>query len=138
LQQFNKSLMRGDEILSDIQRATGPLGERAPRVLQNLETGSDQFNRAILDLREIMREVSRADGTLQRFLSDPGLYNNLAGTTEAVYKMMPRIDRVLRDLEVFADKIARHPESLGVGGAVRPSAGLKEGAPSSNSRVHAP
>jgi phospholipid/cholesterol/gamma-HCH transport system substrate-binding protein len=40
--------------------------------------------------------------------------------------MVPRFDRILRDFEVFADKIARHPESIGVGGAVRPSAGLKE------------
>ena len=30
----------------------------------------------------------------------------------------------------FADKIARHPESLGIGGVVSPSSGLKE-APSS-------
>ena len=29
-------------------------------------------------------------------------------------------------VEVFADKIARHPESIGLGGAVRPSAGLKD------------
>ena len=41
-------------------------------------------------------------------------------------RIMPRLDRILRDFEVFADKIARHPESIGVGGAVRPSAGLKE------------
>jgi hypothetical protein len=26
---------------------------------------------------------------------------------------------------VFADKVARHPESLGVGGVVRPGSGLK-------------
>ena len=30
------------------------------------------------------------------------------------------------DVEIFADKIARHPEALGVGGALRPSNGLKE------------
>jgi hypothetical protein len=33
-------------------------------------------------------------------------------------------------METFADKIARHPESLGLGGVVSPSSGLKE-APSS-------
>jgi phospholipid/cholesterol/gamma-HCH transport system substrate-binding protein len=40
--------------------------------------------------------------------------------------MLPRLDRILKDFEVFADKIARHPESLGVRGAVAPSSGLKE------------
>ena len=29
-------------------------------------------------------------------------------------------------MEVFADKIARRPELIGIGGALRPSAGLKE------------
>jgi len=33
---------------------------------------------------------------------------------------------VLRDVEIFADKIARHPEQLGLGGVLRPSSGLKE------------
>ena len=36
------------------------------------------------------------------------------------------LDRALRDLEVFADKLARHPESIGLGGALNPSRGLKE------------
>jgi phospholipid/cholesterol/gamma-HCH transport system substrate-binding protein len=36
---------------------------------------------------------------------------------------------VLRDVEIFSDKIARHPELLGVSGAIRPSSGAKEAAP---------
>ena len=48
-------------------------------------------------------------------------------------RIMPRLDRVMQDVEVFADKIARHPESLGVRGAVSPSAGLKEAPPSGTS-----
>ena len=48
-----------------------------------------------------------------------------------IARVMPRLDRVMRDVEVFADKIARHPESLGLGGVVSPSAGLKEGSSSS-------
>jgi ABC-type transporter Mla subunit MlaD len=127
LQEFNKTLV-------DIQKATGPLAERAPRLLQNLETGSEQFTRAILDVRDMLKEITRADGSFQRFLSDPALYNNLNCTAESIARLMPSIQRVLRDIEVFADKIARHPESLGVGGAVRPSAGLKESPGSSTPR----
>jgi hypothetical protein len=40
--------------------------------------------------------------------------------------MLPRLDRALRDVEIFADKLARHPNLLGIGGAVRPSSGVKE------------
>ena len=53
-----------------------------------------------------------------------------------ITKVVPRFDRILRDIEVFADKIARHPETIGIGGAVRPSAGLKEGASSSPPPPH--
>jgi hypothetical protein len=68
-------------------------------------------------------------GTIQKFFTDPSLYNNLNLAACQITTIMPRLDRILRDVETFADKIARHPESLGVGGAVRPSAGLKEAPP---------
>jgi hypothetical protein len=38
------------------------------------------------------------------------------------------MQRILKDFETFADKLARHPELIGAGGVVRPSSGLK-GAP---------
>jgi phospholipid/cholesterol/gamma-HCH transport system substrate-binding protein len=31
----------------------------------------------------------------------------------------------VRDLKIFSDKVARHPEIIGVGGALRGSSGLK-------------
>jgi phospholipid/cholesterol/gamma-HCH transport system substrate-binding protein len=43
-----------------------------------------------------------------------------------VTKILPRLDRILRDMEVFSDKLARHPELLGLRGAIVPSIGLKE------------
>jgi phospholipid/cholesterol/gamma-HCH transport system substrate-binding protein len=46
-----------------------------------------------------------------------------------VTKILPRLDRVLRDMEIFADKLARHPELIGLGGALRPSSGMKETPP---------
>jgi phospholipid/cholesterol/gamma-HCH transport system substrate-binding protein len=54
------------------------------------------------------------------------LYNHLDEVACQLAKIMPRLDRVLKDAEVFADKIARHPELIGAGGAIRPSSGLKE------------
>ena len=33
---------------------------------------------------------------------------------------------MLRDVEIFADKLARHPELIGLAGVIRPSSGLKE------------
>lgn len=61
-----------------------------------------------------------------KIVTDPSLFNNLNEMTATFVKLMPRLDRILKDAEVFADKIARHPESLGVGGAIHRDSGLKE------------
>jgi phospholipid/cholesterol/gamma-HCH transport system substrate-binding protein len=121
-----ESIKEGRKVISDLRKITAPLGEKAEKILNNIDIGTDQFARALMDVREILRAVSRADGTLQKFLGDPAFYNNVNDVVIGVVRILPRLDRILKDVEVFADKIARHPESLGVGGAVRPNSGLKE------------
>ena len=122
----NSSLGRAESLLEDLQKSLRPWNERAPSILKNVDDSTANLNKTLADLREIMQVVGRSDGTIQRLLSDPSLYNNLNDSTAMVTKILPRLDRILRDVEIFADKIARHPESLGVGGAIRPSSGVKE------------
>ena len=66
------------------------------------------------------------DGTLKKLINDPSLYNHLNEAACQVTKLLPKLEPILRDVNVFTDKIARHPESLGVRGAISPSSGLKE------------
>jgi hypothetical protein len=63
---------------------------------------------------------------LRRFLVDPSLYSHLDEVVCMVGRLMPQLHRILKDFEAFADKVARHPESLGIGGVVRPGSGLKD------------
>ena len=62
------------------------------------------------------------------------MYQNLDDAAGSLARVMARAEKITRDLEVFADKIARRPELIGVGGAFRPSSGLKDlpGAPDSD------
>jgi ABC-type transporter Mla subunit MlaD len=126
VKRLNESLVKADEVLVNLNQATKPLAERSDRITKNLDESAVKLNQTLNDVRELMKVFNQGDGTLQKLLSDPALYNHADDILCALRAMMPRVDRALRDLEVFADKIARHPESLGVGGAVRPSAGLKE------------
>jgi phospholipid/cholesterol/gamma-HCH transport system substrate-binding protein len=73
----------------------------------------------------VLRAFQGTNGTLSALLNDPTLYNNLNDVACMMKQIMPRLDRAMRDVEMFADKIARRPESLGVGGALSPSNGLK-------------
>ena len=126
VQRVNQSVTQTDEVLANLQRATRPMADRSASIMKNLDEATDRLNRTLAETQGLLRAGNQGDGTLQRFLSDPSLYNNLNDAACILLRTMPRVDRALHDIEVFADKIARHPESLGVGGVVKPSAGLKE------------
>lgn len=126
VKRLSDTLLKADSVLTDVQKATKPLAERSPVILKNIEETTDKLNRTLTDLRDVFQAVARGDGTLQKLLTDPALYNNINDSAAMVTKILPRVDRILRDMEVFADKLARHPELIGVGGAIRPSSGLKD------------
>jgi phospholipid/cholesterol/gamma-HCH transport system substrate-binding protein len=137
VERLNDSLTRADEVFKNLQQATKPMAERSSAIMKNLDEGTDKLNKTLTDVRELLRAIDKGDGTLRRILVDPSLYTNLNDAACMLARTMPRVDRILRDFEVFADKVARHPESLGVGGAISPSSGLKEG-PSSWPRLPGP
>jgi phospholipid/cholesterol/gamma-HCH transport system substrate-binding protein len=126
VKRVNDSVTQADQVLANLQQATRPMAERSDTVMRNLDESTAKLNRTLTDAQEFFRTLNRSEGTFRRFLDDPALYNNLAEAACMIVRIMPRLDRVLRDVEVFADKIARHPETLGVGGAISPSSGLKE------------
>ncbi|MFO0926441.1 MAG: MlaD family protein [Gemmataceae bacterium] len=125
LPQFNALLKRLDGPLADIERVTRPLGERSERISRNVDEATAQMNQILGDVRALFRAIDRSDGTFRKILTDPSLYNNVDTAVVMVTRILPRVDRILHDFEVFADKLARHPESVGLGGVVRPGSGLK-------------
>ncbi len=102
------------------------MGKRLGSILKNLDESLEKVNGLMGDARELVRVAGQADGTLQRFITDPGLYTRINEILDQGLRQIPRIERILHDAETFADKLARHPELLGVGGAVRPGNGLKD------------
>jgi ABC-type transporter Mla subunit MlaD len=125
VKRVNDTLTRTDEVMANLQTATKPLAERAPTVMKNLEDSSARINQISHNFAEFSKSLTQGDGTIQRLIADPSLYNNVNGVATNLNKSMARFDCILRDLELFADKVARHPELLGVSGAVSPSSGIK-------------
>ncbi len=126
LKRVQEALLQAEKVLGNFDKASKPFADRSDNILKNIEESTDKLNRTMTDLREVFQAVARGDGTLQRLLSDPALFQNINDTAAIVNKLLPRVDRILRDVEIFADKIARRPETLGIGGVIRPSSGLKE------------
>jgi phospholipid/cholesterol/gamma-HCH transport system substrate-binding protein len=128
----NDTLSRMDVTMEDtrktedeLRKTFAPYTARSESTSRNLDESMAKLNRMLTDLSGL-KNVLDQDGTVQRLLKDPSLYNNLNDAACLILRSMPRLDRMLRDFETFADKLARHPELLGVRGAVRPSDGLKE------------
>jgi hypothetical protein len=115
-----------DADLDLTRRILAPVAPRSEHLSQNLDQSAERLNRVLADVESLMRVLDQSDGTLRRFLVDPSLYIHLDQVICLLGKQTPWVERILKDFEVFADKLARHPEALGLGGVVRPGSGLKD------------
>lgn len=125
MQRVHESVRQTDQVLANLQQTTKPMAERSDRVMRNLDESTDRLNRLLHELNSLVHTINSGNGTIKQFLTDPSLYNNVNEAACMLARMMPRLDRIMQDVEVFADKVARHPESLGLGGVVKPNSGLK-------------
>jgi phospholipid/cholesterol/gamma-HCH transport system substrate-binding protein len=124
--QIDETIKLTEQVMANLQKATKPIADRSENLMKNLEELTDGLNKTLLDTRELLRIFSQSDGTLRRLLSDPGLYNNVNDTVLLLNRSLPSLDLILHNIEVFSDKLARHPELIGAGGIVHPSSGLKD------------
>lgn len=126
VKNLNARIDQVKTILDDIQKATQPLGETAGPAIKNVGTAADELAKTMAEARGIVKLLQQPDGTFGKVLNDPQLYNQLVESAAALNRTLTRAEKVAKDLEVFADKVARKPETIGIGGAIRPSTGLKE------------
>lgn len=125
MKRFSTSAEKFDTVLTNLQSFTRELSDRGPAMLKNLEDASTRVSQVVIDIGTFSRSLAQGDGTIRRLVMDPGLYNALNDAAAGASKSVNRLDRILYDFAIFADKLARHPELLGVSGAVAPSSGIK-------------
>lgn len=126
IKEFNARLSQSERALSNVERATRPFAENADTLQRDVAETVKNLNAVSADLARTLKVLTQSEGTVQKLIADPSLYNNLNASAVGVARILARLEKVARDLEVFADKIARKPETIGVGGALHPSTGLKE------------
>lgn len=119
LDNVNKNLV-------NLTQVTEPVAKRGNEMVAKLDSSLTNLDQLIGELNRFARMVNTKDGSLQKFASDPSLYDNLERSSQSLAVLLRNVEPVLRDMREFSDKVARNPELLGVGGAVRPSAGLKD------------
>jgi phospholipid/cholesterol/gamma-HCH transport system substrate-binding protein len=113
-------------VVADVRAITKPLAARSESLVASVTNSAEELNRLLVDVRTLLAAFTKENGTVQKLLGDPTVYRNLDDAAASLARILARSEKIARDLEVFADKVARRPELIGVGGALRPSAGLKD------------
>ncbi|MBL8825956.1 MAG: MCE family protein, partial [Planctomycetaceae bacterium] len=114
-----------EEILTDVRGFTRPLGERGPQLIESIDRAATRMDTVLGELDTFTRSINSADGTVGRLIKDPALYESLNSVAANVNELTRELKPIVRDARAFSDKISRHPESLGVRGALFPSSGIK-------------
>ncbi|MCS7270586.1 MAG: MlaD family protein [Gemmataceae bacterium] len=138
LRNIDQQITAAGAIVGDIRAVTRPLAARAEAIVASVSESAEQLSRTLAEVRTLLRMFARDEGTLQKLLGDPSVYQNLDAAAHALARVMQRAEKISRDLEVFADKVARRPELIGLGGVFRPSSGLKDWPPASSPIPAAP
>lgn len=120
------SVQKIGENLDNLSQATDPLADHSRSIVVKLDSSLGQLESLLTELNSFARTVNAEDGSVNRFVSDPQLYENLNQSAESLNLLVRSLDPILRDIRVFSDKVARHPELIGVSGAIRGSSGIKD------------
>lgn len=112
--------------MEDIHQATAPLAGQSDLMVRKLTGSLIQLESLLTELNQFSQLLNEKDGSIQRLAADPDLYKNLNHSAASLSVLLQNLNPVLNDIRIFSDRIARHPEILGVRGAVRGSSGLKE------------
>ncbi|MBY0588550.1 MlaD family protein [bacterium] len=126
IDQITGTTAKLDEVAGNLQKATKPLAERSENTVKNLDESAASLNALLADLSTIVRQFKQSDGTIQRLITDPTVYQNIEEVTTMLADAIADLQPIMQDLSVFSDKIARHPGELGVQGVITRDAGLKE------------
>jgi len=113
-------------VVADVRAVTKPLAVKSESIVASVTESAEQLSKTLAEVRTLLQTFGQGNGSIQKLLTDPVVYQNLDLAAGSLARVLSRAEKITRDLEVFADKIARRPELIGVGGAVRPSSGLKD------------
>jgi phospholipid/cholesterol/gamma-HCH transport system substrate-binding protein len=112
MKQVKDTVAKADQAIENIRKVTQPLGDHADEISRNLIYSSGQFGLLMKDARDLLRGYANSEGSVQKLLTDPSLYNRANETLYGFSRLMPKLELILEDLKAFSDQIARHPNRL--------------------------
>jgi phospholipid/cholesterol/gamma-HCH transport system substrate-binding protein len=114
-----------DRNMRNLEGFTGPLGERGDQIVERVDQSVVRLDELLGELSDFGKKLNSGQGSLGQLMRNPDLYQHLNGAAKNIEKITCELQPILADARVFSDKIARHPELLGVRGAIQKSPGTK-------------
>jgi phospholipid/cholesterol/gamma-HCH transport system substrate-binding protein len=113
-----------DRNLRNLEGLTKPLGERGAAMVAQIDKTIGRLDETLQQAAMFTKALNESQGTLGKLVRDPQVYNELAQAVSTVNHLTKELRPIVDDVRVFTDKIARHPEQLGVRGALDRRPGL--------------
>ncbi len=126
LKAVNSVVGQVDTTVANLNTITTPLAANSQSMANRLTASLENIEAISGELSVVATMINKDDGTVRKLLSDPSVYRNLNSTSASLAVLLDNLKPVVADLRVFSDKVARHPELLGVRAIVRGSDGMKE------------
>jgi len=121
-----ETIVKLSENMENINEATAPLAGQSDLIVRKLSGSLIQLEGLLTELNQFSQILNNEEGSIQKLAADPELYKNLNHSAASLSILLQNLNPILNDFRIFSDKVARHPEILGVRGAVRGSSGLKD------------
>ena len=131
LSSFDGVISSAETNLENLEGLTKPLGDRGEELSAMLTSSIENLDSTLSKASEFVTKATSSDGSLNRLLNDPALYDNVSTVVANANVVLLRLDQtiknlrpILYDVRVFTDKIARNPSDL-VGRALQRGPGVK-------------
>jgi phospholipid/cholesterol/gamma-HCH transport system substrate-binding protein len=124
-EQLSAVLRTIEKNSKSLEGLTEPLGQRGSMLVERLDQGTQKLSLAMDEMLRFSRALNSPDSSLGHLVNDPELYQRISRTARNVDDLTRQLRPILDDARVFTDKIARHPELLGVRGAIQRNPGIK-------------
>jgi phospholipid/cholesterol/gamma-HCH transport system substrate-binding protein len=123
--KMRETMASVDRNLQNMEGFTKPLGERGENLIDNLDRGTEKLDKLVNEMLTFTQALNSSQGTIGQLVNNPELYQHMNRAARNIDEISRELKPILDDARVFSDKIARHPEVLGVRGAVQKSVGIK-------------
>ena len=120
LESMNRNLV-------NLSQVTEPVGKRGEQMVAKLDSSLTNIDLLLTELNRFARVVNQKDGSLQKLVHDPSLYDNLDRSSQSICGVDEKSRADFARPAGIQRQGSRETLNFWVwGGAVRPSTGLKD------------